>query len=44
LIPNYAKDHKRKLDYAILDYIFDKIRIPEEKEIFEDWVSWLTYR
>jgi hypothetical protein len=44
LIPNYAKDHKRMLDYAILDFIFEKLRVPEEKEIYEDWVNWLTNR
>lgn len=40
LIPNYSIDHKRKIDYAILDYIFEKIRDPEVKEIFEKWIRW----
>lgn len=41
LIPNYAKDHKRILDYAILDYIFEKLRIEENKKVFESWIiSW----
>ena len=34
IIANYSKDDKRKLDYAILDYIFDKLRDKEYKEIF----------
>lgn len=38
LIPNYAKDHKRILDYAILDYIFSKMRNSEDLENFSDWI------
>ena len=40
IIPNYKKDFKRYLDEKILDYLFDKLRIEENKKIFEKWV-WL---
>lgn len=44
IIPNYTKDYKKKLDYAILDYIFDKIRDPLYKDIFDNWIDWLLHR
>lgn len=40
IIPNYSKDHKKHLDYAVLDYIFDKLRDPDAKKIFESWILW----
>ncbi len=42
LIPNYSKDHKKKLDYAILDYIFDKLRNSEDREVFNKWIVWFN--
>lgn len=38
IIPTYAKDHKRILDYAVLDYLFNKIRNDADKSIFEKWL------
>ena len=38
IIPTYAKDHKRILDYAVLDYLFSKIRIESNKKVFEKWL------
>lgn len=38
LIPNYSKDHKKLLDYAVLDYIFRKLKNPEDAGIFEQWI------
>lgn len=40
LIPNYAKDHKKILDFAVLDYIFEKIRNDEDRIVFQNWISW----
>jgi len=39
IIPNYRKDHKRKLDYAVLDYLFSKLRDQEIKNIFLKWIN-----
>jgi len=39
IIPNYSKDHKKVLDYAILDYIFKNLRIEENKKVFEKWLG-----
>jgi len=39
IIPNYSKDHKKELDYAVLDYIFDKLRNKEDKKVFETWLG-----
>lgn len=39
IIPNYSKDSKKILGYAILDYIFNKLRKKDNKKIFNDWVS-----
>lgn len=39
IIPNFAKDNKKILDYAVLDYIFEKLRDEEYKKIFTDWVN-----
>jgi hypothetical protein len=32
------KDEKVKIQTAILDYIFDKLRDPEVKKIFLSWL------
>lgn len=39
IIPNYSKDNKKVLDYAVLDYIFEKLQKQEYKDIFTDWVN-----
>ncbi len=39
IVPNYSKDHKKILDYAVLDYLFNKLRLKENKEIFESWTK-----
>ncbi|MDD3145118.1 MAG: His-Xaa-Ser system radical SAM maturase HxsB [Candidatus Gracilibacteria bacterium] len=39
IIPTYAKDHKRILDYAVLDYLFNKIRVEEDRKVFERWLG-----
>ncbi|OIO76819.1 His-Xaa-Ser system radical SAM maturase HxsB [Candidatus Gracilibacteria bacterium CG1_02_38_174] len=39
LIPNYSKDHKKFLDYAVLDYIFSRLRNNNDKSIFEKWLG-----
>ena len=39
IIPNYAKDDKRVLGYNVLDYLFGKIRIKEDKKVFESWLG-----
>ena len=38
IIPNFAKDHKRFLDYKVLDYLFKNLRIDENKKVFEKWL------
>lgn len=38
IIPTYAKDHKRILDYAVLDYLFNKIRVEADRKVFERWL------
>lgn len=38
IIPNYSKDHKKELDYAVLDYIFDRLRNKESENIFKTWI------
>lgn len=38
IIPNYIKDEKRVLGHNILDYLFTKIRVEEDKVIFEEWL------
>lgn len=40
LIPNYSKDHKKNLDYAVLDYIFEKLNVEDDKKILESWILW----
>jgi sulfatase maturation enzyme AslB (radical SAM superfamily) len=40
IIPNYSKDHKKVLDYAVLDFIFEKLKDNENKNLFEKWL-WL---
>ncbi len=42
IIPNYSKDHKKILDYAVLDFLFDNLRKEESKVIFEKWVDMKT--
>ncbi len=39
IIPNFGKDAKMKLDFAILDYLFDKIRDKENEKIFKNWLN-----
>jgi hypothetical protein len=39
IISNYAKDHKRLIDYGILDYLFDRLRSEEDKNIFQKWLG-----
>lgn len=41
IIANYSKDHKKILDYAVLDYVFEKLRIEEDKKVFENWILWV---
>jgi len=38
IISNYSKDHKRILDYKVLDFLFENLRIEENKKIFESWL------
>lgn len=38
IIPNFSKDHKKQLDFAILDYLFDKLRDDEIKKYFWYWI------
>jgi hypothetical protein len=39
IIPNYSKDDKKILGYNILDYLFERIRIEEDKKVFESWLG-----
>lgn len=39
IIPNYSKDNKRILDCKVLDYLFNNLRIDENKKIFEKWLG-----
>jgi His-Xaa-Ser system radical SAM maturase HxsB len=39
LVPNFAIDEKRKIDFAILDYIFNGLRNDENKKVFENWLG-----
>lgn len=39
IIPNFKKDVKRKLWYAVLDYLFEKLRDDKSKKIFEEWLG-----
>jgi len=38
IIPNFAKDEKKVLGHNILDYLFENIKIEENKKVFEDWL------
>ncbi len=38
IIPNYSKDHKKYLDYKVLDYLFKNLRIEENKKVFKKWL------
>ena len=38
IIPNYSKDHKKILDYAVLDYIFRNLKNEDNNKILESWV------
>lgn len=40
IIPNYSKDHKKHLDYAVLDYLFEQLLNEEHKSIFQNW-TWM---
>jgi hypothetical protein len=40
IIPNYSKDHKKQLDYAVLDYLFEQLLNDEIKSIFQTW-TWM---
>ncbi|MDP2090481.1 MAG: His-Xaa-Ser system radical SAM maturase HxsB [Candidatus Gracilibacteria bacterium] len=42
IIPNYSKDHKKILDYAVLDFLFDNLRKEENKALFQKWVGMKT--
>ncbi|MDD3646550.1 MAG: His-Xaa-Ser system radical SAM maturase HxsB [Candidatus Gracilibacteria bacterium] len=39
IIPNYAKDNKKIIDYAVLDYLFKRLRNDEDKKVFEKWLG-----
>lgn len=39
IIANYTKDYKKVLDYKVLDYLFNNLRILENKEIFQKWLG-----
>ena len=39
IIPNYIKDHKRFLDYKVLDYLFENLTIENNKQVFEKWLG-----
>lgn len=41
IIPNYSKDHKKILDFAVLDYLFKKLRNDTDKVVFEEWI-WMN--
>jgi hypothetical protein len=43
IIPNYSKDHNKVLDYAVLDYLFENIKIEENKKVFEKWL-WFWWK
>lgn len=38
IVSNYSKDHKKHISYAVLDYVFDKLRNQENLDIFKSWV------
>ena len=46
IIPIYKKDLKRYMDEKILDYLFNKLKIKEDKDIFKKWLwmerNWVT--
>lgn len=37
LIPNFAKDHKKHIDFAVLDNIFSKLQNKDDLEVFLSW-------
>lgn len=39
VFPNYTMDSKKKIEYGILDYLFIKMKDPEIKKIFIQWVK-----
>ena len=36
--PNFSLDTKRKIQYWVIDYLFLKMKDPEIKEIFKQWI------
>jgi uncharacterized protein len=38
IYPNFSLDSKKKIEYWVLDYIFIKMKDPEIKAIFKDWI------
>ncbi len=36
--PNFSIDTKRKIEYGVIDYLFQKMRDEEVKEIFKKWI------
>lgn len=38
IIPNFAKDHKKVIDFAILDYLFKKLKDEENLNVFKTWL------
>jgi len=41
IFPNFSKDQRVQLDIKILDYLFIKMRDPENKKIFQKWL-WMS--
>ncbi len=39
IYPNYAFDERRKINSAILDYLFMRLKEEENKKIFEKWLG-----
>jgi len=39
LIPNFSKDHKKQIDFSILDILFHKIQNKDILDIFMSWID-----
>lgn len=40
ILPNYSKDHKKILDYAVLEYLFKKLKNNDDiTDIFKTWIG-----